>query len=240
MIDPLARSQISLVLLPGMDGTGVLFAPLIAALGPDYRVVVVTYPTHEPLGYEALLPIARAALPEDGPFILLGESFSGPIAIALAAERPAQLRALVLCCTFVRNPRPWLGGLRTLMGLLSFGPPPVGALSFALLGRFATAALREALARAVASVSPATMRARLRAVINVDVSAQLQQVDVPCLYLRAAHDRLVPAAAARLMASLQPAVRIETIDAPHCLLQVAPNAAASVVSTFIARLEAPT
>jgi hypothetical protein len=68
MIDPLAGSQMPLVLLPGMDGTGVLFAPFIAALGPGYRVIVVTYPTHEPLGYEALLPIARAVLPEDGPF----------------------------------------------------------------------------------------------------------------------------------------------------------------------------
>jgi pimeloyl-ACP methyl ester carboxylesterase len=229
-----------LILLPGMDGTGSLFAPFIAALDRNQPVRVVTYPTHEPLGYEALLLIARAALPEDGPFILLGESFSGPIAITLAAERPAQLRGLVLCCTFVRNPRPLLGGLRTLMGLLSFGPPPIGALSFALLGRFTTAALRTALARAIASVSPATLRARLRAVIGVDVSAQLRQVAVPCLYLRGAHDRLVPASAARQVAGLRPTTQVMTIDAPHCLLQAVPDAAASAVAAFAGQVEAAT
>ncbi len=34
------------------------------------------------------MELVRAALPAGEPYILLGESFSGPIALALAAERP--------------------------------------------------------------------------------------------------------------------------------------------------------
>jgi hypothetical protein len=78
--------MVTLVLLPGMDGTGTLFEPFVAALGHEFAVKVVDYPRAEPLGYEQLELFATAALPSEGPLILLGESFSGPIAVALAAS----------------------------------------------------------------------------------------------------------------------------------------------------------
>ena len=52
----------ALVLLPGMDGTGELFAPFVAALKREFKVVVVRYPTNEPLGYAELEAIARGKL----------------------------------------------------------------------------------------------------------------------------------------------------------------------------------
>src|SRR5688572_28354175 len=110
--------MVTLVLLPRMDGTGELFAPFVAALGPDQSVVVVRYPTDRTHCYAELEPIARAALPIDQPFVLLGESFSGPVAISIAAAPPHQLKGLVLCCTFARNPYPWFSPLRALAALL--------------------------------------------------------------------------------------------------------------------------
>lgn len=73
----------ALVLLPGMDGTGCLFAPITAALGEDVESMVVRYPDEE-LDYSAHEAIARAALPLERPHVLLGESFSGSIAISIA------------------------------------------------------------------------------------------------------------------------------------------------------------
>jgi pimeloyl-[acyl-carrier protein] methyl ester esterase len=98
------RKPVTIVLLPGMDGTGKLFAGFVAALGDAARPVVVAYPTDSQLDYRQLIDVARTFLPLGEPFVLLGESFSGPIAIALAAERPAGLFALVLCCSFAPNP----------------------------------------------------------------------------------------------------------------------------------------
>src|SRR5438105_3993436 len=89
-----------------MDGTGELFAPFVAALGREFNVKVVAYPTAAPLGYDELESVARAALPAEGPYVILGESFSGPIAISLAASGSPGLKGLVLCCSFVSNPRP--------------------------------------------------------------------------------------------------------------------------------------
>jgi pimeloyl-ACP methyl ester carboxylesterase len=107
----------TLVLLPGMDGTGDLFAPLVAALGPHMRTIIVRYPD-EPLDYASHEEIARAALPLGHPFILLGESFSGPIAVSIAASAPTGLRGYVLCCSFVRSPRRLLRWFRPSLGLL--------------------------------------------------------------------------------------------------------------------------
>jgi hypothetical protein len=86
------RDPPALVLLPGLDGTGDLFQPLLSRLDRSIEPVVVRYPLAEPLGYEALTSIARRALPTTGPYVILGESFSGPIAVQLAAERSGELR----------------------------------------------------------------------------------------------------------------------------------------------------
>src|SRR4051812_16660002 len=101
-------NMVKLILMPGMDGTGELFAPLLRALGNSIETTVLRYPTDEPLGYSELLPRVRAALPASGPFVLLGESFSGPLAIMIAAEAPAGLRGVILSASFASNPIRWL------------------------------------------------------------------------------------------------------------------------------------
>ena len=75
-----------LVLLPGLDGTGALFRRFARALPEGLTSQAVHYPAHDPADYDDLLPRVRLQLPQ-APFVLLGESFSGPLAIRLAAER---------------------------------------------------------------------------------------------------------------------------------------------------------
>lgn len=221
-----------LVLLPGMDGTGDLFAPFLENLGAEQDVTVVRYPLDKPLDYHALEAIARAALPASGPYVLLGESFSGPIAVSLAASQPSGLSGLVLCCTFVRNPRPFFAGLRFIVGVLPLVRPPMALLSKLLLGKFSTAQLRAALADALAKVAPDALRARLQAVLRVDVSAHVQSIKVPMLYLGASEDLVVPRTAADVISRLQPSMKVVEVKAPHFLLQAAPAEAARVVRGF--------
>src|SRR5258706_10705016 len=52
----------SLVLLPGMDGTGELFGPLVSALGADFKATIVKYPTEKLLSYVDLTKLPKAAL----------------------------------------------------------------------------------------------------------------------------------------------------------------------------------
>jgi pimeloyl-ACP methyl ester carboxylesterase len=226
-------TPVTLVLLPGMDGTGELFRPFVAAIGNRFCVKVVEYPVSETLGYSDLESIVRSALPKDGPFLILGESFSGPIAVAVAASRPQGLIGLVLCCTFVRNPHPRLRSLSLLIGALPTGPLFIRAAGTALLGHFSTPALREMFVQAVTKVAPAVLRGRLRSVLTVDVADDLASVNVPILYLRAAADAVVPAAAAELIKSIRPETQVVKVTAPHFLLQAAPKKAAALVGKFV-------
>jgi pimeloyl-[acyl-carrier protein] methyl ester esterase len=220
----------TLVLLPGMDGTGELFSPLLDVL--ESKAQVVRYPASASLGYAELTAFARAALPVDEPYVLLGESFSGPVAIQLAASRPKHLVGMVLCCSFARNPRPSLGWLRGATGFLP-ARPPLKAIEVLLCGRFASPRLRAALAQALAQVPPAVLRARIAAVLSVDVVNELKRVDVPVLYLRALEDRLVPKAAGQLVVQNSRHIRVAELVAPHFLLQTVPREAVIELKQFM-------
>ena len=228
-----------LILLPGLDGTGLMFGPFLAALeGVDTQVV--RYPSAL-TSYPACLHFVRTQLPRERPFLLLGESFSGPVALALAAERPAGLQALVLCGTFARSPRPRLARLAPLLGLLPARRLPERILRWILLGTWATPEL-VALARAMgAEASPGAMKARLRAVAAVDHTALLARIQVPALALAGSRDRLVPRTALGWLRAHLPGLDVVTLDGPHWLLQARPGACAQALRDFLARLRpAPT
>lgn len=225
--------MVALVLLPGMDGTGSLFSEFISALGPEVETIVVSYPADQPLDYAELERVARSFLPVDRPFVILGESFSGPIAISIAASHPAGLAGLVLCCSFARNPLPKLGRLRFLLGLFPVKLAPVTLLSTFLLGRFSSERLRSALRKALMPVSDTAFRARARAVISVDVSSLCAQICVPALYLRASEDRVVFPASVEVIGRALKGLRVIEFEAPHLLLQALPSATAKVVREFV-------
>lgn len=229
--------MVTLLLLPGLDGTGDLFAPFVTALGADFNVVIARYPGDKALGYAELESIARATLPNNEPYIILGESFSGPIAISLAASAPAQLKGLVLCCTFARNPRPAFTALRPLLHLLPTASMSARLMSHLLLGKFSNTKLRSMIRQSMARISVAALRARLRAVLAVDVSNELEKTKIPLLYLRASQDRVVPRAASELIARLCRHAKIVELEAPHFLLQAAPLDASRIVSEFMREVE---
>jgi pimeloyl-[acyl-carrier protein] methyl ester esterase len=213
-----------------MDGTGELFEAFLAATRIPTQVV--RYRGSDVLGYAELEALVMAELPTDQPYVLLGESFSGPIAISIAAKQPRQLRALILCCSFAKNPRPALAPLRRWINLLP-SRPPISVLEYFLSGRFATLALRDALSRALAQVLPAVLRSRMNAVACTDVVEMLHSIAVPVLYLRASEDRLVPPTASRLVLENVVHGRLVELVGPHFLLQTAPKEAADLVEEFM-------
>jgi pimeloyl-ACP methyl ester carboxylesterase len=218
-----------------MDGTGLLFQDFVEALGANVRAVVVSYPKNQPLDYAALESMVRRQLPADESYVLLAESFSGPVAISIAASDARGLLGVVLCCSFPRNPQPLLS---TLGALVPFAPIKQlsGVCSPLLFGRYGSPELRQKLKHALADVSSVVLRARIHAVLTVDVSAMLSRIKVPVLYLRATADKLVPQKAGELVTKFAPEVRLVDIEGPHFLLQAAPEAAAHVVKEFVESL----
>lgn len=95
---------ITLVLLPGLDGTDVFFRPLLATLPKWITPLVVQFPPVGVNEYPDLLAKVRNTLAEAARYYVLGWSFSGPLALMLAAAEPEKVQGVVLASTFVRPP----------------------------------------------------------------------------------------------------------------------------------------
>ncbi len=230
--------MLKLVILPGLDGTTTLLRDFMDAARPTFdSVMAVAYPCDCLLSFDELERIARDALPKVGSFVLLGESFSGPIALSIAANPPAGLAGLVLSTTFANSP---VSMLRPFAGLARFAPVhslPISLLSWCLLGRWATPQLISALSGALHSVAASVLRSRASMALRVDVTACLSRITVPVLYLQATKDRLLRPGASKVILQGIPRTTLTRVAGPHLLLQAAPTRVADAVATFVSELE---
>lgn len=224
----------TIALLPGLDGAAALFAPLEGALAGRALPLPVAYPSDRLLDYAALEVLVRAALAEAGPCWVVAESFSGPIAIRLAAQPPPGLQGVLLVASFATRPAPvpsWLAA--PLLPVLARLPTPTRAATWALLGDDPPTSLVQSLLAAIAQVSPPVRAQRIRAVLAVDVTEPLACAQVPMGYLGARQDRVVPARCGDHIARLAPGLVHSTLDGPHLLLQRHPAPSAARILAFI-------
>jgi pimeloyl-ACP methyl ester carboxylesterase len=223
-----------LVLLPGLDGTGLLFDPLLRELPPEWSTQVVSYPPDQRLGYDELSVHVYEQLPREQPFVLLGESFSGPLAIRLAAELPKNLCGLILVATFVRKPVRWLPRwIGPYVPGFPFRLMPTWSQLRLLTSGRSTPELRRLFAAALRQVDPKVLAHRVAEVLRVNVTREFSQISVPMLVLAARYDRTVPDHNRQRMEQLRSDVRVEMIDCDHLLLQLEPRWAAEAIHSFV-------
>jgi len=227
---------VAAILLPGLDGSGRLYGPLLAAGPRGLSPEIVSYPPDLPLGYDALATLVRERLPR-GRFILVAESFSGPIAVRLAAERPEGLAALVLAATFLHAPlNPRLHPIRGLVGARLFGlRMPAPLVRGLLAGPDAPDALVREVQEAVAAVDPEVLAHRAAEALRVDVREHLARVEVPILCIAPTRDRLLRTGAAGEILALRPGAEVAALDAPHMVLQRCPHASLARMEELLAR-----
>lgn len=225
-------SSTNIILLPGLDGTAQLFKRFIAAAPPHFSPTPVPLPP-EPLAYAELADRVARMLPP-GPVVIIAESYSGPLAVAITERRP--VKGMVLCNSFVSAPRAralrWLA-LPSVMNLR----PPALLLRRYLVGVDADDALVREVATTISSVAPSVLACRIGSVLTLDAAPAFAKCTVPTLYLRGSDDRLVPDSAWRRMSRLRP-LAIATIPGPHLLLQAKPAAAWAAILPFIDSLSA--
>lgn len=222
----------TIVVLPGLDGTGILYQQLAQQLAPEYQLQVIAYPLDQLLDYSQLLDFIRPQLPGH-PFVVLAESFSGPLGILLAAEQPQYLTGLVLCATFGRNPLPAFKGFIHAVDKLPWNELVHHWTALWLQGRYASTELSALLEKALTMVSEPVIKHRAKQVLQVDVLKEFATLTLPLRYLQAKQDRLIWAFNAKNLAQLQPDMQLVRLDAPHFLLQAVPAQAAAQLRHFI-------
>jgi pimeloyl-[acyl-carrier protein] methyl ester esterase len=228
-----AGAGLPLVLLPGMDGTAELREDLITQLRHRRPAHLISFPEDEGLGYAALTALVRAQLPA-GRFLILGESFSGPIAIELAAALP-RVAGLVLASSFARRPVP------VFFAPLArhFDPRwlPRRLIDAALFGHTGTTEQRARLHAVLARLPAEVLQVRAAEACRIDKLALLASVTCPVMFLRGSRDRLVLRHCQDQALRAQPNVQVQTLDAAHMVLNTHAAEAARCINAFCDRSE---
>ena len=95
-----------LVMLPGLDGTGLLFENLAQELSRKFEVTIISFEGVSGQSYQQQAAEIAEQLKNDCIFII-AESYSGPIAYALTQLlKPNQIAGIVFLASFISRPSP--------------------------------------------------------------------------------------------------------------------------------------
>jgi pimeloyl-[acyl-carrier protein] methyl ester esterase len=228
--------NVHLVFMPGLDGTGLSAGPLMNLIPPQVTRTIVHYPTDKLLSFAETVECAAEQFPPGIAPVVIAESFSGPVAIQLIASGLVQAGCLILCATFARSPHPLLFKVLRGLGITSLIRPEMPKLFFNIfLGREFAGSLAPLWRRAHADVPVGTLNHRLGIINRVDVTMWLNRLTIPCLYLQATADRIVPSSCFTVLAKHMADMEIRRIRGPHFILQAQPQACLAAIEEFVER-----
>ncbi len=217
-----------LVLVPGIDGTGLLFYKQVPRLERRYAVTTIRLRDEVRAMDELVADLHQSvAAASDGPVTLLGESFGGALALSYALAHPERVGRLVILNSFAHFGSParlWLG-----YHLLRATPWGMMRLVRQLNGRrmHSPGTDAEEIRRFLQLMQSTTREgylSRLHILRDYDLRAQLASIQAPVLFLAADRDVLVPSVdQARLMASLTPRSSLRVLEGHGHSCLVAPD-----------------
>lgn len=187
----------TIILVPGLDGTALLFYRQIPLLAERFNVVAFPLPDDNSATMDSLVGELVAVVEEVAPegAVLLGESFGGALAMSTALARPDLVTGLVIVNSF-----PWLHDrIQLNVGRLLMKVVPWAAMPFIRRGtetRIHSAHtnaddLKEFHERMLQTGRDGYRR-RLTILRSYDIRERLREIKVPTLLLAGDQDRLLP------------------------------------------------
>ncbi len=222
-------------MLPGLDGSGALFGPLLAVLPEELIPVVVSYPRDKVLFYEQLMPYIREVMPWGEPYVLLAESFSGPLALKFAAEQPENIDAIVLSSAFFSKISAPSGSWTRFFTNQKWveNATPDSAIKQLVAGGVCEPAVLAGIKSAIKSVSPEVLSHRVKLMFEINLTAALEEIRSPILCLAGTQDKLGAAQAMQELLKVKEGSSYVTFDTSHLILQTKPREAIEAILKFL-------
>lgn len=221
-----------IVLLPGLDGTGILFKPLVESLPSDIEPLIISYPNNKEMNYGELTDYVINQIPNEE-YILIGESFSGPIAYQIALRHPENIKSVIFVASFLSNPRIAILKLYKLLptSLLLSLPIPKKLIRTFLLGKNANAQLISLFRQSLKKVSASILSYRLREIASLH--KKYEHLSIRAVYIQATNDKLVSSKALKEFKGVIDNLSVYEVDGPHFILQSNPLACANIINTEV-------
>ena len=236
MISPRKRN---LILLPGLDGTGILFANLIRLLEEEFQITRISYPSSSRCCLDDLAQMAEDKVPDPQNSIILAESFSGLVALMLLEKLSVHPRGIIFGMCFVEPP------FKVLLRVVSH--LPIGSIPWAhipervykkiCLRKCATSDQTKNLRKVFSMLTPRVIAHRLKLILTFRAPQKSQNWRVPCVYIQATQDYLVPDKAAFWFSQNFEEFSLKKIPGPHFLMQSHAEQCAKFILDFDQFLE---
>lgn len=200
----------TVILVPGLDGTALLFYRQVPLLARRFNVVAFPLPNERDHTMGDLIGELRQLCAEVAPggVLLCGESFGGALALCFALAHPEHVRGLVVVNSFPRVPQ----RLALRLAPLALRAFPWGAMP--LVRRFTQARLHsphalpedlEEFHERSKAIDRGGYIRRLEILRHYDVRHRLHAIRAPALFLAGDRDQLLPSVReARRMAARVP------------------------------------
>jgi len=210
-----------------MDGTGNLFLPLLRYL-KDEDIQIVTLPNSGNQDYLSIMERVEEQLPTED-YIIVAESFSGPVGALLAKKQVTNLKGVVFVATFLSPPN------KLLLKLSKFIPVKAAIrlpgsqllLRHFLLGYNASQEAVELFIETIKELDPNVIRKRIGTIQQLLL--ERMNVGIPSVYIQAEQDKLIPFNKAEEFRQHFTDIELFTVKGPHFLLQSNPSDCASLI-----------
>jgi pimeloyl-ACP methyl ester carboxylesterase len=208
----------TIILVPGLDGTALLFYRQIPLLARHFNVVAFPLPDDPDATMDSLVDdlvnLIREVAPDGA--ILLGESFGGALSMSTALTRPDLVRGLVILNSFPwLSNRPQLHAGRLLMRLIPWAAMPHirrGTEARIHSSHTNPEDLAEFHERML-QIGRRGYRRRLDILRTYDIRERLSDLRVPTLLLAGDEDRLLPSVRwARYMGDRIPGASVKILS----------------------------
>lgn len=218
--------------LPGLHGSAELFTQIQAAAPSGVTMEFADLPSHGDQHYATLSAWLDENLSSGKPRLLVAESFSGPIALRLAALRPDETCGVVLAASFCNAP------INPGIALLPLRPlfmvkPPQQALRHFLIGTDASSEEVTHLRSVIQQTPSGILASRVRTVLELQEQDNPALPNVPMLILQAQDDNLVPWDAQQRLEACYPDARVHWVESPHLILQRHPVECVRFIKDFV-------
>ncbi len=220
-----------LVLLPGLDGTGILFKDFIGHLS-NSDVLVIPLPQIIHKDYGSIVESIKSKLPQDD-FILLAESFSGGLVPFILAKYSENIKGIIFVASFLSPPHSLLLRLSSYIPFTFCRKLPLAQYfeQLILYDKLEEGTLKEVVIKTIKSIPTAILKNRLSIIHKMEFPSFSNSI--PVCYIAGRYDRLINRSKSREIKNIFSNMELSIMEAPHLVLQCKPRESAKTVNLFI-------
>lgn len=210
----------NILLLPGMDGTGIMFEPFVKALPNSIDVQIAKLIQEKNVSYEEQATVILRTVKKNT--IVIGESYSGLIAHELGKMAPELVKHIVFAASFLERPSVLAKYGKLLpRAMLNYSLYPESLVKRMLFGEYSSEYLMGLFNRTMSEVPLDVLAFRIKQMGSLE--PMVGHSNIAATYFQAKHDNLVSKKSVEVFKKVYANLTHKTIEGSHFVLQTNPK-----------------